>query len=84
MRTLGVRYWILEKLFHAHVKLIIDPLLPAEQAEFRHKRSTVDKAVLLTQNIEDYFEAKKKAGAMLVDLNSAYDTLAPWSHLQAA
>ena len=31
--------------------------------------------VLLTQNIEDSFEAKKKAGAVFVDLAAAYDTV---------
>ena len=29
--------------------------------------------VLLTQNIEDSFQAKKRAGAMFVDLTAAYD-----------
>ena len=31
--------------------------------------------VLLTQNIEDSFEAKKKAGAVFVDLTAAYCTV---------
>ena len=31
--------------------------------------------VLLTQNIEDFFEAKKKAGAVFVDLTAACDTV---------
>ena len=35
----------------------------------------VEKTVLLTQNIEDLFEAKKKAGAVFVDLTAAYDTV---------
>ena len=34
----------------------------------------MDHTVLLTQNIEDSFEAKKKAGAMFVDLTVTYDT----------
>ena len=34
----------------------------------------MDQNVLLTQNIEDSFEAKKKAGAVFVDLTIAYDT----------
>ena len=41
----------------------------------RRGRSTVDQIVLLTQNIEDCFEAKKKAGAVFVDLTAAYDTV---------
>ena len=35
----------------------------------------MDQTVLLTQNIEDSFEAKKKAGALLVDLTATYDTV---------
>ena len=43
---------------------MVDPLLPGEQAGFLHGKSTVDQVVLLTQNIEDSFEAKKKADAV--------------------
>ena len=35
----------------------------------------MDQTVLLSQNIEDSFEAKKKAGAVFVDLAAAYDTV---------
>ena len=35
----------------------------------------MDQVVLLTQNIEDSFEAQKKAGAVFVDLTAAYDTV---------
>ena len=70
---LCVPYKILERLIYARVKPLIDPLLPKEQAGFRRGKSTVDQAVLLTQNIEDSFEAKKKAGAVFVDLTAAYD-----------
>ena len=35
----------------------------------------MDQTVLLTQNIEDSFEAKKRAGAVLVDLTGAYVTI---------
>ena len=35
----------------------------------------MDQTVLLTQNIEDSFEVKKKAGAVFVDLTEAYDTV---------
>ena len=75
-------YKILERLIHARVEPIVDPLLPREQAGFRRGRSTVDQTVLLTQNI---VEAKKKAGAVFVNLTAAYDTV--WhrgSHLQVA
>ena len=35
----------------------------------------MDHTVLLTQNIEDFFEAKRKAGAVFVYLTAAYDTV---------
>ena len=72
---LCVPYDILERLIYARVVPLIDPLLPKEQAGFRRGKSTVDQVVLLTQNIEDSFEAKKKAGAVFIDLTAAYDTV---------
>ena len=72
---LCVPYKILERLIYTRVEPIVDPLLSCEQAGFRRGQSTVDQAVLLTQNIEDCFEAKKKAGAVFVDLTAAYDTV---------
>ena len=68
-------YKILERLIYARVEPLIDPLLPKEQAGFRGGKSTVDQVVLLTQNIENSFEAKKKAGAVFIDLTAAYDTV---------
>ena len=35
----------------------------------------VNQVVLLTQNIEDSFEAKKKVGAVFIDLTAAYGTV---------
>ena len=70
-----VPYKILERLIYARVEPLIDPLLPKEQAGFRRGKSTVDQAVLLTQNIEDSFAAKKKVGAVFIDLTAAYDTV---------
>ena len=35
----------------------------------------VDQVTLLTQSIENAFEAKKKAGAVFIDLTAAYDTV---------
>ena len=72
---LCVPYKILERLIYARVEPLIDPLLPKEQAGFRRGKLTVDQIVLLTQNIEDFFEAKKKAGAVFIDLTAAYDTV---------
>ena len=72
---LCVPYKILKRLIYARVEPLIDPLLPKEQAGFRRGKSTADQVVLLTQNIEDSFEAIKKAGAVSVDLTAAYDTV---------
>ena len=72
---LCVPYKILERLIHARVEPIVDPFLPREQAGFRRGRSTVDQTVLLTRNIEDSFEAKKKAGALFVHLTAACGTV---------
>ena len=72
---LCVPYKILERLIYARVEPLIDPLLPKEQAGFRRGKSTVDQVVLLTQNIKDSFEAKKKAGAVFINLTAAYDTV---------
>ena len=68
-------YKILERLIYASIEPLIDPLTPKDQAGFRREKSTVDQVVLLTQNIEDSFEAKKKAGAIFIDLTAAYDTV---------
>ena len=35
----------------------------------------MDQIVLLTQNIENFLEAKKKVGAVFVKLTAAYDTV---------
>ena len=72
---LCVPFKILERLIYACVEPLIDPLLPKEQAGFRRGKSTRDQVVLLNQNIEDSFEAKKKAGAVFIDLTAAYDTV---------
>ena len=72
---LCVPYKILERLIRAPVEPIVDPLLPREQIGFRRGMSTVDQTVLLTQNIENSFEGKKKAGTVFVDLTAAYDTV---------
>ena len=56
----------------------MDPQLPREQAGFRRGRSTIDQVTLLTQDIEDSFQEKHKAGVVLLDLTAAYDTV--WHH----
>ena len=72
---LCVPYKILERLIYTRVEPLIDTLFPKEQAGFRRGKSTVDQFVLLTQNIEDYFEAKKKVGTIFGNLTAAYDTV---------
>ena len=72
---LCIPYKILERLIYARVEPLIDPLLPKEQAGFRRGKSTVDQVALLTQNIEDSIEAKKKAGVVFIDLTGAYHTV---------
>ena len=72
---LCISYKILERLIYARVEPLINPLVPKEQAGFRRGKLTVDQVVLLTQNIEDFFEAKKKAGAVFVNLTAAFDTV---------
>jgi len=72
---LCVPFKIFERLIYARVETITDPLFPQEQAGFRHGRSAVDQVTLLTQDIEDSFSAKKKAGVVFVDLTAAYDTV---------
>ena len=66
---------ILERLIYNRVEPIVDPLLPKEQAGFRHGKSTLDQVLLFTKKIEEFFEAKKKASAVFVDLTAAYDTV---------
>ena len=72
---LCIPFKILDRLIYARIEPIIDPLLPQEQAGFRRGRSTVDQVTLLTQQIENSLSAKKKAGAVFVDLTAAYDTV---------
>ena len=69
-----VSWKILDRLIYACVEPLINPLLPKKQAGFQDRKSTIDQIVLLTQNIEDSFEAKK-ASAIFVDLTAAGDTV---------
>ena len=66
---------ILERFIYSQIEPIMDPLLPQEQAGFRRGKSTVVQVALMTQEIEDCFSAKKKTGAVFVDLTAAYDTV---------
>ena len=68
---LCVSYKILEGLIYNRVESIVDPLLPKIQAGFRHGKSILDQVVLLMQNIEGSFEAKKNAGDEFDNLTAA-------------
>lgn len=72
---LCVPFKTLERLIYNRIEPIVDPQLPREQAGFRRGRSTVDQVTLLTQDIEDSFQEKQKAGVVLLDLTAAYDTV---------
>ena len=67
---LCVPYKILERLIYSRIEPLVDPLLPKEQAGFRRGKSTVDQVVLLTQNIEDSFEAKKEGQCRIYQSDS--------------
>ena len=60
MSLICVLFKILERLIYAQVKTTINSLLPWEQGLFWYRRSTIDQATLLAQEIEDIFSAKKK------------------------
>ena len=72
---LCVPFKVLERLLLTPLESILEPALPATQADFRSDCSTVDQIVHLTDDIENGFEERKKAGLVLVDLTAAYDTV---------
>ena len=72
---LCVPFKVLERLLLACLDPIVDPQLPNQQAGFRRGRSTVHQIVKLTNDIEESFEKRHKAGVVLVDLTAAYDTV---------
>ena len=65
---LCVPFKVLERFLLTRLKPIVEKALPATQAGFRPGRSTVDQIVHLTDDIENGFEKRKKAGLVLVDL----------------
>ena len=50
-------------------------LAPPQNSCFLRGGSTVDQAIMLTQNIENCSEAKRKVGAVFIDLIAAYDSV---------
>ena len=67
---LCAQYKIPERLIHSLVEPIIDPLLPPEQTGFQRGRSTLEQVIRISQNIENCFEDKKKAGGVFIDLTA--------------
>ena len=57
------------------ISLILAAIPLPEQTSFRQGRSTLKQATRMSQDIQDYFEDKKKADAVLLDLTAAYDTV---------
>ena len=57
---LCVPFKVLEQLLLTRLEPIVEPALPATQADFRPGRSTVDQIVHLTDDIENGFEERKK------------------------
>ena len=72
---LCIAFKVMERLILNRIESVVDSQLPHEQAGFRAGRSTLDQVCLLTEDIESAFLAKEKAGAVLVDLSAAYDTV---------
>ena len=72
---LCVAYKILERLILARINLVIETLLPSEQAGFRQGRSAVQQVLKFTCEIEKSFENGYKAGAVMMDLTAACDTV---------
>ena len=70
-----VPYKILERLILARIYPVMEPQLPTQQAGFRQGRSTVQQVLKLTSEIEKSFENEYKAGAVMVSLSAAYDTV---------
>ena len=69
---LSIPFKILERMIHSRIEPVVDPQLLREQAGFRRGRSTVDQVTLLTQYIEDSFQANEKAGVVLLDCTSSF------------
>ena len=71
---LCIPYKIMERLIYACIKSIIDPMFPQGKHDFDAKDQPL-KITLLSRKIEDSCSAKKKAGAVFVDLTAAYHTV---------
>ena len=67
-----------ECLIYNRIQPISELVFPKEQASFYPGRSSKDKVVSLTEDMEHAFDKKLKAGIVFVDLSAGYDTV--WHH----
>ena len=72
---LPVTFKLMERLILNRITHIVEHILPKEQAGFRPGKCTTDQVCLLVNDIESAFQENKKAGAVFIDLSSAYDTV---------
>ena len=68
-------YKLLERLLLTRLAPMFESVIPPEHAGFRKKRNMCDQVLALTSYIESGFQKKLKTGAVLIDLNTAYDTV---------
>uniref|UniRef100_H3ACT8 Reverse transcriptase domain-containing protein n=1 Tax=Latimeria chalumnae TaxID=7897 RepID=H3ACT8_LATCH len=67
---ISIVYKLLERLLLNHLAPIIEPQLPNYQAGFCPSHCTEDQVICLTNFTEEETEAKKKVGAVFIDLSS--------------
>ena len=76
---LCIPYKLYERLLYNRIKLVIETVLPEEQAGFRPNSCTLDQAALLTEDIETSFDKKLKAGCCVCQSFSyIWHCLASW------
>jgi hypothetical protein len=71
----SVVYNLLERLILQHIQLLIEDVIPINQAGFRQHRSCIEQEMALTTHIQAGFQHQLKTGAVFVDLTAAYDTV---------
>ena len=72
---LCIPYKLIQRVMLTRITLIIECILPPEQAGFRRGRSTLDQVAQITDDIEKSFDMGQAIEAVFLDLTSAYDTV---------